>query len=270
MSPLEAVALGILQGLTEFLPVSSSGHLVLAQSALGIRLPGMLFEVTVHVGTLLAVLWIYRTRIFELLRGLAANDRDARRYVLLLLLASIPAGVVGLAGRSLFERIFERPLVAASLLLVSGVFAWTLSRTTARAGDPRPGFGQAAWIGAAQALAILPGLSRSGATVAAGAWRGVEVVRAAEFSFLLSVPAIAGAAILAVPDLGATAGQVGTLPLVLGFVAAGVSGIAAIRIFVRMLKRKTFHRFAYYCWAVGLGYLAASVFVPTLRGPIGG
>ncbi len=265
MSPFEALLLGILQGLTEFFPVSSSGHLVLAQALLGVRLPGVLFEVVVHLGTLCAVLWVYRERILFLLRGLFTGEGDSRGYVGLLLLATIPAAAVGLWGRSFFEAIFERPVAAAAFLLLSGVFAWSLRLSAPRADSPRPGPGSAFTVGLAQALAILPGVSRSGATVATGAWLGVEVTRMAEFSFLMSVPAIAGAGLAQLNQLGSAPTQTVTSGLVIGFAAACLSGVAAIRIFLWMLKARTFHRFAYYCWIVGAAYLVAAAIVPALR-----
>jgi undecaprenyl-diphosphatase len=262
---LEAAILGIVQGLTEFLPVSSSGHLVLAQALLGIRLPGVAFEVTVHVATLCAVLWVYRGRIAELVRGLLAREASAARYVGLLILATLPAIAVGFAARDFLEAVFEKPPVAAGLLLVSGLLAWSLKYSAPRAEAERPRGLQALAIGVAQAVAILPGVSRSGATVATGAWLGVDVLKMAEFSFLMSVPAIAGAAVLQAGSIEAQALGLGTWPLAVGFVAACLSGVLAIRIFVWMLGSGTFHRFAYYCWAVGLGYLAAAALVPTLR-----
>lgn len=265
MSLFHALLLGVLQGLTEFLPVSSSGHLVLAEALLGLDLPGVVFEVTVHVATLCAVLWVYRARVVELLRGLGRRDGASLRYVGLLLLASVPAGIAGTAGGAFFEGAFDRPVVAAAALLVTGGLVWSLKRTASFGRKPVPGAGSALGIGVAQAAAILPGLSRSGATVAVGSWLGVEVVRMAEFSFLLSVPAIAGAALLQADEVALASATLGVPALAAGFAAALVSGVAAIRIFVRMLETRRFHRFAYYCWVVGLAYLAAAALSPGLR-----
>ena len=265
MSPLEAALLGIVQGLTEFLPVSSSGHLVLAQAVLGVSLPGVLFEITVHVATLGAVLWVYRGRVAELAAGAVRGDRASLRYVGLLALASVPAAALGLGAREAVEGAFDRPSLAAAMLLVTGCLVWTLKWTSARGDADELGAGPALWAGFAQALALLPGISRSGSTVAAGVWRGVDAVRMAEFSFLMSVPAIGGAALLQLDGLEHAAGGGAALPLATGFVAALVSGVAAIRIFVRTLEAGAFHRFGWYCWAVGGGYLAAAWLVPGLR-----
>lgn len=264
MSAWQAAVLGILQGLTEFFPVSSSGHLVLAESLLGVRPPGVAFETAVHVATLAAVLWVYRGRVVELATGVVRGDGASLRYLGLLALASVPAGIVGLAGRSFFEASFERPLLAASLLVVSGLLVWSLRRTAPAAEQESPGALQSLWVGVAQAAAILPGISRSGTTVAAGVWSGVRPVRMAEFSFLMSVPAIGGAALLEADALGSAAASAG-VALAVAFVAALLTGIAAIRLFVRALEHRVFHRFGYYCWAVGGGYLLAAWLVPGLR-----
>ncbi|MBT8479314.1 MAG: undecaprenyl-diphosphate phosphatase [Gemmatimonadetes bacterium] len=264
MSVLEAIALGIIQGLTEFLPVSSSGHLVLGQALLGIRLPGVTFEVTVHLATLCAVLWVYRGRVASLATGAVRGDRASWIYLGLLALASVPAGTAGVLGRDWFEAAFGKPLIAAVLLIVTGFIVYSVRLTAPRAESPSPSVGQSVWIGVAQAAAILPGISRSGATVAMGSWRGVDPVAVAEFSFLMSVPAILGAGLLQLRD---AAGPDGLESLVLGagFAAALVGGVAAIRLFVRMLETGAFYRFAWYCWAAGSAYLVAAAFHPALR-----
>lgn len=266
MSLLEAALLGVVQGLTEFLPVSSSGHLVLAQSLLGVEVPGVVFETVVHVATLAAVLWVYRGRVLELVRGVASRERAAVRYVMMLALASVPAGVVGVAGRGFFESMFETPAAAAGFLLVTGGLVWTIRHTADDAVDREPSADPSLWAGCAQALAILPGISRSGATVAAGVWRGMEPVRMAEFSFLMSVPAIGGAALLQAGGIAEASARAGAGGLVLGFAAAAASGVLAIRLFVRALEARAFHRFAYYCWAVGGAYLVAAWLVPGVGG----
>lgn len=265
MSAAEAALLGVLQGLTEFFPVSSSGHLVLGQALLGIRLPGVFFEVILHLATLLSVVWVYRGRLLGLARGVLEGERESWRYVALLALASVPAGAVGLLAEAHFEAAFGRPAFAAAFLLLSGVLAWSIRHTGPRARDSEPGVVQAVWIGVAQAAAILPGLSRSGSTVAAAAWRGVEVVKAAEFSFLLSVPAILGAGLLQAGEIRAAGASVSPVALASGFGAALLSGVFAIRLFVRLLEGRRFHLFGVYCWTVGGTYLLAALLVPGLR-----
>ena len=264
MSVLEAIVLGIVQGLTEFLPVSSSGHLVLGQALLGIRLPGVTFEVTVHLATLCAVLWVYRGRVGSLASGALRGDGASWAYIGLLFLASLPAGIVGVLGKEWFEAAFGRPVFAACLLIVTGFIVYSVRLTSARAEAQTPSAGQSVLIGIAQAAAILPGISRSGATVAMGTWRGVDAVAVAEFSFLMSVPAILGAGLLQLRDASG-AGGAGTAVLGAGFVAALVAGVMAIRLFVRMLQTGAFYRFAWYCWAAGSAYLVAAAFQPGLR-----
>jgi len=254
MSAWEALVLGLIQGLTEFLPVSSSGHLVVAQALLGIRIPGVAFEVAVHVGTLLSVLIALRSRVSWLFLGMLRLQGAAWRYGSLLVLATIPAVVVGLGAQAALEGLFERPVVPGIGLLVTGGFLLTARRAASRAPSGEPGIREALFMGVAQAFAIVPGISRSGATVVTGLWMGVEAEEAATFSFLMAVPAILGAAVLELPEL-LEAGGPGTVPLLLGSVVAAVAGILAIRTFIGMLKRKSFHRFGPYCLAVGLLFL---------------
>ncbi|MEE8487996.1 MAG: undecaprenyl-diphosphate phosphatase [Gemmatimonadota bacterium] len=257
MSLLQAAILGLVQGLTEFLPVSSSGHLVIGQALLGVDPRGVTFEVVLHLGTLSAVLWVYRARIVEIGGGVFTGDRDSWSYVGLIFLASIPAGLAGFFGRSVFERAFSSPVLAAAMLLATGGMVFTLRTTAPGATRERPTAGNSIWIGCAQALAILPGISRSGSTVALGAWLGVDVIRLAEFSFLMSVPAILGAGLLQISELGHGPG-LGYGPLTVGFAVAAVTGVAAIRLFIKTLRDGTIHRFAYYCWALGAVYLVGA------------
>jgi len=249
----QALLLGVVQGLTEFLPISSSGHLVVAEAALGLATPGVTVEVAVHVATLLAVVLVYRARLTELAAGAARGQRAALKYVGLLALGSVPAGLAGFFLADLFERAFDSLLLVGVDFMVTGLILWSTKGPARNARDLEPNAKGAFGIGLAQALSILPGISRSGATVSAGLWLGVEPVRAAEFSFLLAIPAIMGAAVLQLPNLSADTAAVGTGPLVLSFVAALVAGVWAIRFLVRLLKRGGFHRFAPYCWTVGTG-----------------
>ncbi len=270
MSPIEAALLGLLQGLTEFLPVSSSGHLVLGQALLGLKLPGVGFEVALHVATLFAVLWVYRRRVASLASGFFHAEREAVTYVGLLALASLPAAAAGILARPLFEDAFERPALVAALLMVSGAFAWSIGRSTreervGQARRDRPGPVGAIAVGVAQAFAILPGISRSGITVAVGARTGVEVVGMAEFSFLLSVPAVGGAAAFQLTDPAGVAAGIGWFALAVGFLVALVTGVLSIQLFLRALSAGHFGWFAYYCWLLGGGYLLAAAALPGLR-----
>lgn len=274
MTIWDALILGLIQGATEFLPVSSSGHLMIGQALLGIRIPGVSFEVAVHVATLLSVLLVFRKKLSQLLIGVLRGDREAWRYVGLLFVATLPAVAVGLGARAAVEELFEIPMVAGFGLLVTGSFLWTAKGAMARYPDRdstqdlgqdsaqgpdrnstrnrtgKPGLKEAVLMGLAQAFAIVPGISRSGATVVTGLWLGVEAEEAAAFSFLMAIPAILGAAILQIPDLLETS-SVSVPALLAGSLVAAIAGVLAIWTFVVLLRRKSFHRFGPYCWVLG-------------------
>lgn len=257
MTVWESLILGIVQGATEFLPVSSSGHLVIAQELLAVRIDGVAFEVAVHVATLVSILMVYRTRVVDLVRGMVAGEREAFEYAGLIVVATIPAGLLGVFAKDSIEALFDNPYAPGVALLVTGVVLWSSRAALERGTADRPTWVAALAIGVAQAFALVPGISRSGSTVVAAMWLGLEAREAAAFSFLMAVPAIAGAAVLQLPDL-VGAGPVGLSPAVLliGSVAAAVTGVLAIRTFVAMLARRSFHFFAPYCWIVGVAYLA--------------
>lgn len=252
MSYFDAIVLGLVQGLTEFLPVSSSGHLVMAQTFLGVPAPGVFLEVALHVATLLSVVVVYRRKLWELLMGTARRDRDALRYVGLLILATLPVAIIGFLLEDAIGAAFDMPYVTGFMLLVTGLILYSTTWSRARP-DDQPRTRHAVSMGFAQCLALLPGISRSGSTIAAGLWTGLRGERAAEFSFLMSLPAITGAAILKSSDVsGAVIGG----PLIVGFVVALVSGVAAIKSLVWLVRRQGFHKFAWYVWPVGLLFLA--------------
>lgn len=254
MTPWEAVILGIVQGATEFLPVSSSGHLVMAQAVLDIEMAGVVFEVAVHVATLVSIALVYRARLAELALGVVRGERVALEYVGLLVLATVPAGLVGVLAKDRIEALFDNPWAPGVALLVTGLLLWSSRAALERATAERPGWRAALLIGLAQAFALVPGISRSGTTVVAALWLGVEAREAAAFSFLMALPAIAGAAVLQIPEL-TEGGGIAWNVLAIGGVAAALTGVLAIRTFVAMLGRRAFHWFAPYCWAVGVAYL---------------
>lgn len=246
--------LGLVQGLTEFLPVSSSGHLALGQALLGVESPGLALEAAVHLGTLGAVLLYFGGDLLALAGGLA-TDRAARRYVLLLALGTLPVALVGLLLGEVLEGAFASPRAVGGAFLgtalLLGLGAWAARRArreTVTVGD-------AGAVGVAQALALLPGISRSGATVAAGLLRGLSPASAARFSFLLSIPAIGGASALA---LARAVGEPGLSPggLALAGGCAFASGLLGIHVFLSLLRRGKLWPFALYCTALGLAALA--------------
>lgn len=252
MSEFEALLLGLVQGFTEFLPVSSSGHLVIFSTLLGLEPEsGLLFEVSVHVATLLAIAIFYRKKIAELIVGFVRRDPAALSYVGKLAVATVPAIVVALAAKDFLDRVLSSPYVASVGLLVTGAILWTTRSTMSRAVQSEPAWRAAMLIGCAQAFAILPGVSRSGSTVAMALALGVAPLAAAEFSFLLGIIAITGAAVLMLPDLGAASPEA-LSAIALGCAAALTSGMLAIWLFVIVLRRQTFYQFAYYTWTVGV------------------
>ncbi len=255
MSVWEAIFLGALQGATEFFPVSSSGHLVVGQTLLGLEIPGVQFEVAVHVGTLISVLVMYRDRLIELVSGTLRLDRDALCYVGLLAVATLPAGILGVVLGDVIQGLFESPFVPAVAFLVTGAILWSTRRVIERDVWKSPTWSMALLIGFAQAFTLVPGISRSGTTVAMALWFGVNAKEAAAFSFLMAIPAIAGAAVLQVPELASQGLALSGTGLAAGSIVAAVTGILAIKAFVALLARKAFHRFAFYCWALGAAFL---------------
>jgi undecaprenyl-diphosphatase len=250
----EAFILGLVQGVTEFLPVSSSGHLVMVQSVLDVHQEGLLFEIAVHVATLVSVLVFYRHRVAGLVAGVLRGRVEDLRYAAKLVVATLPAVVAVLALGEFFDSLFDAPWATGWFLIATGGILWTTRRTATGAQGPEPSFGQAFVIGCAQAVAICPGISRSGATVAAALAMGIAPVAAAEFSFLMSVLAITGAAVRSIPEMASVSPDA-LGPLAVGSAAALLSGIAAIALFVRLLRTRGFYRFAYYLWAVGALFL---------------
>lgn len=247
----QGVLLGLVQGLTEFLPVSSSGHLVLAERLVGYVPQGVFFEVSVHVATLLSVFVAYRKRIAELLRGLLAGGGETLRYLGLLLLASVPAGLAGVLLRDYFERSFHSLPALGWQFLLTAVLLWSTRYALPRATGVKLTPAQALLIGIAQAIAIVPAISRSGATIAVALWCGLAAAEAAEFSFLMSIIVIAGSGLLEARQIP-PGSQPFTLGLLGAFLAAMVSGILAIRFLILLLRRQRFHLFAPYCAALGL------------------
>ena len=256
--------LAVLQGLTEFLPVSSSGHLVFGQAVLSLDSPALSVDVALHVGTLLAVLLVYRADLAKLLRD--ARDGDLREP-LLIVAGTVPAAVIGLLFREQIHGLFESVraaaigLCATAAILIVG--EWSRRRAGAGSEEPRTTDARrgaidlrtALIVGAAQALAILPGVSRSGTTIACGLLLGLTPHAAARFSFLLAIPTILGAAMLELPDV-IEQGTGDIESLCLATALAAVVGYVALRALLAFLSRGAFAWFAAYCLALGVTVLA--------------
>lgn len=238
MDILSALLLGVVQGLTEFLPVSSSGHLVLIGNLLRFNEPGVLFEVTLHAGTTLAIVYFFWQDIL----------RISKREIYLIILGTVPAVLVGLVFKNFIEGLFASSLVVGFTLLATG--AMNIITDTKKGEREKLSFADALFVGVAQAIAIVPGISRSGSTIFMARSRGIDAAKAARFSFLLSVPAIVGANMLEIMGNGL---RVETPVLyVVGFISAFISGAVAIKLVINMLSQKKFKLFGVYCIIVGV------------------
>ena len=258
----EACVLGAVQGLTEFLPVSSSGHLAVVHSMIT-PLPGAqtaAVDVVLHMGTLLAVVVYFRDDLAQLTRGLLGYGTGWQRaWVWLLLLATLPGLVVGVLFQARLEASFHSLALVGVNFLATGTLLWVATHVP-RAGRDEAGLGarDALVIGCFQAVALLPGISRSGSTVSAGLLCGLDHGVAARFAFLLGIPAIVGAQISqlgTVVSLGSDA----LLPLAAGTIVAATVGLLAIALFMRLIRGGRLYYFAYYLWPLGLFVLAASL-----------
>lgn len=249
MSYLDAIILGLLQGLTEFLPVSSSGHLVLAEHLLGAKNAGVTFELLVHLGTLLAVLIYFRKQILAMIRSLFdASMVEQRKLVWYIIIATIPAVIVALTLEDTIESAFDSPALTSIMLQITGVML-LLTRLAPKR-EMNLSWFKALFIGIGQAVAIFPGISRSGSTISFGLFAGVKATTAAEFSFLLSIPAIAGAAVFKIRELFnldvTLLGQ-----YAVGTTLSFLSGLLAVYLLLSIIRKGKFQYFGIYCLLVG-------------------
>jgi undecaprenyl-diphosphatase len=276
MTIIQAFVLGIVQGLTEFLPISSSGHLVLVQHLFGLHEAELSFDVSVHVGTLAAVILYFRHDILDMLGGLmrafqgavsrrATREADRPRVRLagLIVLGSIPTAAIGLSLHGIADRLYASPLITGAMLLLTGGLLFATrpqrhSRTDAGRTLEALTIKDALMIGLVQGLAVMPGISRSGSTIAVGILTGIRHETAARFSFLLSIPAVAGAALLVLKD-ALQQGGVHLPTCLLGGMTAMLVGYAALTLLVFLVQKGRLYLFAPYCWVVGSIAIAASL-----------
>ena len=261
MTPFQAVALGIIQGLSEFLPISSSAHLALAPWLFGWEDPGLAFDVALHFGTLLALLWYFRMEWLNLVKaafGIFTTFRvetPEKRKVIYLIVATIPGAIGGFLLQSRAESSFRSPTIIAIALIVMGIILWAVDKAV----DQRRVLGEMRWvdallIGLSQVIALIPGVSRSGSTITTA--RGLRFDResAAEFSFLMSMPIIAAAIVLEGPKALQSGGL--TNELISGVAASAISGWLAISVLMRYVSRHSYRIFAWYRVALGIAILA--------------
>ena len=249
---ISAAILGFVQGLTEFLPVSSSGHLVVFQKFLPIQGDHIAFDLVLHLGTLVPIFWVYRLDILEVLKGIFQEPKGEKaRLALWIILGSVPTAAIGLGLEDIFEEIFRTPKMVGFAFFTTGCILFGTKYLSKEGRD----LGEMTWkdavlIGIAQGMAITPCISRSGSTIAAALFLGLKRELAAKYSFLLSIPAILGGFVLKVGDLQENQSEIGAL--VVGFVVAAVSGYIALRILLRLVNTGDFSKFSYYLWAVAI------------------
>ncbi len=260
------MVLGLLQGLTEFLPVSSSGHLVLLQNFLGMTEPELLLDISLHIGTLLAVLVVFFPEVRSIIttafhlpelykregnfRNLFETNQDVK-MVLLVIIGSIPTAFIGFFFHQIADQIFGSVWIAGIMLLITGTFLW-FTRYVRLSGRTfaRMKYSDAIVVGCVQGLAILPGISRSGATISAALFMGIDREVSGRYSFLLCIPAIFGAMLL---EMKSSLGQPAIpLPMILiGTFIAAVIGFMSLKILLKIVKNGRLHYFSPYCWAIG-------------------
>lgn len=247
LSKLEAFILGIIQGLTEFLPISSTGHLYLGRNLFGLQEAGLLLDTMLHVGTLLAVFVFYKNEFITILKN------PFSKLTFLLVVGTIPAVIFGLAFKDYIDEISKTGVTIGWEFLLTGLFLWLAD--SAKDGYKRMdeiSYRDAFIIGTFQAIAIMPAISRSGMTIVAALWRKLDRETAAYFSFLLSTPAIAGAIVLQTKDLLGGAGeQISLSALLVGIISSAFFGYVAVKWMIGYLKKHSLKPFAMYVWALG-------------------
>jgi undecaprenyl-diphosphatase len=270
MEPLQAIILGIVQGLTEFLPVSSSGHLVIFQHLFGLKEPELFFDICVHLGTLLAVILVFRQEIQELMRSLGrlvwlifVKDahfehlfRDSEfKMLLLVFFGFFPTALLGVVFHELGQQVFSSVMVVGIMLMITGGLLWSTRRVKQDGGGLESfSIRTALIIGLVQGLAIMPGISRSGSTIALGLFLGLNRELSARYSFMLAIPAILGAGILSLHGLIADP----NVDVTIALIGAGVSfvvGYFALVSLLRLVKKAKLYLFAPYCWTAGIAAL---------------
>lgn len=266
MNLFEAIVLGLVQGLTEFLPVSSSGHLVLTQKLLGVEDKGVTFEILVHFGTLLSVVIYFWKPLWRMVLSILPPFHEKyakdRKMILYLLIASVPAAFVGFSPlKDSFEGVYEKPGIVGLLLMVTGVLLF-IPRLLAKRGKNELGFKSALAMGIGQAFAILPGISRSGSTIVSGMLSGVKSGAAAEFSFLMAIPAIAAASFLEIGELKTVSPDL-LKNYIIGAAVAFGSGLIAIYTVLAAIRKGKFETFGIYCLIAGAAAFVYFTFLQT-------
>jgi undecaprenyl-diphosphatase len=249
MDIFDAVFLGIIQGLTEFLPISSSGHLVIFQKLLGFQQQQLLFDCALHVGTLLAVVIYFSKDIKRIFKSVLSKKENTDSFLLKdIITGSIPTAIIGFLFKDYFERAFSSALIAGIMLCVTGLFVGA-TKFIPEGSKKRVGLITSVLIGIAQGIAIIPGISRSGATIVCGLMCKIDRELAFKFSFLLSIPAISGAFILEAVKINQIKN---VIPLSLGTISSAIVGLIALRFLNNLIKKGNLYYFSPYCFAIGI------------------
>lgn len=253
---IEILILAVVQGLTEWLPISSSGHLVVTQKLLGLNLP-LIYSVMLHVGTLIVVLTVFRKDVGEAIKALVERDFETEQGKLALFIAvgSVPIAILGFLFHDIFELLFSNLLAVGFALLVMGCILFV---SESRIGNKRMNTFDSMVVGLAQAVSLIPGISRSGLTVSTGLLRSIDKSIAFRYSFLLSVPAILGATLMESRELIHV--SIDVIPLLLGVAISMTVGYGTLRLLKKIVMKEKFHLFAIYCWTVGSAILLFSLF----------
>ncbi len=250
MTYIESILLGIIQAATEFLPISSSGHLVLAKNLFDINTPGIVVEVILHLGTLLSIIVFYRYEIRELLiKSIVKKDSNTQMYIFQLGVATVPAVIVGITLKSQITSFFNNITFVSIALICTGCIL-ILSKKY-KDGVSLPNWSTVLIIGIAQAFAIIPGISRSGVTIAAAVISGMNHKEAARFSFLLAIPILFGVGIIEISNINNLT-NIQTGPIIIGFLSAFIGGLFIIRLLLHIIYNKQFWMFGLYCLGIGL------------------
>ncbi len=276
MTYLEAAILGLVQGLAEFLPISSSGHLALLQQWFGIdENKVLLFAVLLHVGTLVSVFIVYWKDIWELIvelcltikdlctgKGLRLEERPVRKLGVMIIVATIPTAIIGILFSDLFDKLYTSVLPIGIGLVITGFLLVMAERTgTSNRGIEKMNFRNALFIGTVQGIAICPGISRSGSTLFGSLICNLDRKFAVKFVFLISIPSILGSAIMETPDAIAAGMEMSQLgPIIVGMAVAAVSGLIAIKTMIKIVSDKKLSYFSYYVWALGAAVIIYSFF----------
>jgi undecaprenyl-diphosphatase len=248
MTIFEAILLGIIQGITEFLPISSSGHLVIGQKVLGISVTGNVFEIVVHLGTLVSVLIVFWKDIWQIT---SLKSTLTQKYIFAIVIGTLPAIIIGFLFKDVISEAFENIKVVAVTLMITGLILLTTKFINVKLKDISVGRGLL--IGIAQGMAIIPGISRSGMTISLGMYLGIAPDKAAKFSFLLGIPAIIGAGLLTGWDLtGSSEPTLALSVLIVGFVSSLLVGWISLKWLLGLIKSGKFHWFGVYCLLIGL------------------